>query len=183
MQVLIMRHGDAALQAASDSVRPLTAKGITDSRCMAKWLAGQHVQIDTVLVSPYLRAEQTLTEIRDALSLPAQEEVMPGLTPSGNADSTADYIRFLAEEGRNGVLVVSHLPLVGYLERHCVRRKRHRCLQHRLLPVLNWMMTDAAHCSGTAVPDRLTDYSRRAVSAISISSSNAAVPPHSLGAW
>ena len=111
MQVLIMRHGDAALQAASDSVRPLTAKGITDSRCMANWLAG----IDTVLVSPYLRAEQTLTEIRDALSLPAQEEVMPGLTPSGNADSTADYIRFLAEEGHKGVLVVSHLPLVGYL--------------------------------------------------------------------
>lgn len=115
MQVLIMRHGDAALQAASDSVRPLTAKGITDSRCMAKWLAGQHVQINTVLVSPYLRAEQTLTEIRDALSLPAQEEVMPGLTPSGNAENVADYIRFLAEEGRNGVLVVSHLPLVGYL--------------------------------------------------------------------
>ncbi|AVK38667.1 phosphohistidine phosphatase SixA [Morganella morganii] len=82
---------------------------------MAKWLAGQYVQIDTVLVSPYLRAEQTLTEIRDALSLPAQEEVMPGLTPSGNAENVADYIRFLAEEGRNGVLVVSHLPLVGYL--------------------------------------------------------------------
>ncbi|MBW5406214.1 phosphohistidine phosphatase SixA [Morganella morganii] len=115
MQVFIMRHGDAALQAASDSVRPLTEKGITDSRCMAKWLAGLHFQTDTILVSPYLRAEQTLTEIRDEMSLPVQEEVMPGLTPSGNAENVADYLRFLAEEGRKGVLVVSHLPLVGYL--------------------------------------------------------------------
>ncbi|HCR4033283.1 phosphohistidine phosphatase SixA [Morganella morganii] len=115
MQVFIMRHGDAALQAASDSVRPLTGKGINDSRNMAKWLAGQDILTDTVLVSPYLRAEQTLTEIRDDLNLPAQEEVMPGLTPSGNAESVADYIRYLAEEGRKGVLVVSHLPLVGYL--------------------------------------------------------------------
>lgn len=115
MQVLIMRHGDAALAAASDSVRPLTEKGITESRNMAQWLAAQHLQTDTVLVSPYLRAEQTLTEIRRDLSLPLTDEVMPGLTPSGDAQMIASYIQVLAEEGHRGVLVVSHLPLVGYL--------------------------------------------------------------------
>ncbi|EIH9510490.1 phosphohistidine phosphatase, partial [Escherichia coli] len=32
MQVFIMRHGDAALDAASDSVRPLTTNGCDESR-------------------------------------------------------------------------------------------------------------------------------------------------------
>ncbi len=59
MQVFIMRHGDAALDAASDSVRPLTPCG------------------DVGLVSAYLQA--------------------------------------LANEGTSSVLVISHLPLVGYL--------------------------------------------------------------------
>ncbi|CDK69640.1 Phosphohistidine phosphatase SixA [Klebsiella pneumoniae IS22] len=31
MQVFIMRHGDAALDAASDSVRPLTTNGCDES--------------------------------------------------------------------------------------------------------------------------------------------------------
>ncbi len=37
----IMRHGDAALDAASDSVRPLTTNGCDESRLMANWLKGQ----------------------------------------------------------------------------------------------------------------------------------------------
>ena len=62
MQVFIMRHGDAALDAASDSVRPLTTNGCDESRLMANWLKGQKVEIERVLVSPFLRAEQTLSE-------------------------------------------------------------------------------------------------------------------------
>ena len=52
MQVFIMRHGDAALDAASDSVRPLTTNGCDESRLMANWLKGQKVEIERVLVSP-----------------------------------------------------------------------------------------------------------------------------------
>ena len=44
MQVFIMRHGDAALDAASDSVRPLTTHGCDESRLMANWLKGQKVE-------------------------------------------------------------------------------------------------------------------------------------------
>ncbi|SQC91037.1 Phosphohistidine phosphatase sixA [Cedecea neteri] len=64
MQVFIMRHGDAALDAASDSVRPLTQCGCDESRLMATWLTGQVASIERVLVSPYLRAEQTLDVVR-----------------------------------------------------------------------------------------------------------------------
>ena len=55
-----MRHGDAALDAASDAVRPLTQSDRDDTRLMATWLKGQQVEIARVLVSPFLRAEQTL---------------------------------------------------------------------------------------------------------------------------
>ncbi|MFC0225313.1 phosphohistidine phosphatase SixA [Serratia aquatilis] len=115
MQVLIMRHGEAALDAASDSVRPLTVSGRDESRRMAAWLNSKSVDIERVLVSPYLRAEQTLETVREALTLPEGQEVMPELTPGGDAGLVSCYLLALAKEGVGAVLVVSHLPLVGYL--------------------------------------------------------------------
>lgn len=115
MQVFIMRHGDAALDAASDSVRPLTECGRDESRLMAAWLKGQAESIDRVLVSPYLRAAQTLAVVRDEFPLAGQTDILPELTPGGDAERVADYLQMLATEGVSSVLVVSHLPLVGYL--------------------------------------------------------------------
>ncbi|MFG1174272.1 phosphohistidine phosphatase SixA [Erwiniaceae bacterium CAU 1747] len=115
MQVFIMRHGDAALDAASDSVRPLTHCGCEESRQMAAWLNGQSVEIERVLVSPYLRARQTLNTVREALTLPAGEEVLPELTPGGDPGQVASYLQVLAGQGVKSALVISHLPLVGYL--------------------------------------------------------------------
>lgn len=115
MQVFIMRHGDAALNAASDAVRPLTECGRDESRQMAVWLTDQGERIDRVLVSPYLRAEQTLAVVAKELTLSGQTTVLPELTPGGDAQQVADYLHMLAVEGVSSVLVVSHLPLVGYL--------------------------------------------------------------------
>ncbi|KFK93841.1 MULTISPECIES: phosphohistidine phosphatase SixA [unclassified Serratia (in: enterobacteria)] len=115
MQVLIMRHGEAVLDAASDSVRALTECGRDESRQMAAWLNTKSVNIERVLVSPYLRAEQTLEVVREALVLPEGAEVLPELTPGGDAALVSSYLQVLAKEGVSAVLVVSHLPLVGYL--------------------------------------------------------------------
>ncbi|QNK33844.1 phosphohistidine phosphatase SixA [Serratia sp. JUb9] len=115
MQVLIMRHGEAALDAASDAVRPLTLCGRDESRQMAAWLNTKSVDIERVLVSPYLRAEQTLDTVRAALTLPEGAEVMPALTPDGDAALVGSYLQVLAQQGVKSVLIVSHLPLVGYL--------------------------------------------------------------------
>lgn len=115
MQVFIMRHGDAALDAASDSVRPLTHCGCDETRQMAIWLNGQSVDIERVLVSPYLRAQQTLTQVREVLPLTDGEDVLPELTPGGDPALVACYLQVLANEGVKSALVISHLPLVGYL--------------------------------------------------------------------
>lgn len=110
-----MRHGDAVLDAASDSVRPLTECGCDESRLMAGWLKGQTESIERALVSPYLRAEQTLAIMRDVFSLDGKTDILPELTPGGDADRVADYLQVLAAEGVSSLLIVSHLPLVGYL--------------------------------------------------------------------
>ncbi|WP_455816611.1 phosphohistidine phosphatase SixA [Pseudomonas cerasi] len=115
MQVFIMRHGDAALDAASDSVRPLTHCGCNETRQMAIWLNGKSVDIERVLVSPYLRARQTLNQVREELPLPEGEDVLPELTPGGDPGLVACYLQVLANEGVKSALVISHLPLVGYL--------------------------------------------------------------------
>lgn len=115
MKVFIMRHGDAVPDAASDALRPLSERGVDESQQMARWLDARKPEIDRVLVSPYVRAQQTLAELRGALPLPDETECLPQLTPGGDADVVGDYLRALAGTGVNAVLVVSHLPLVGYL--------------------------------------------------------------------
>ncbi|MET6678648.1 phosphohistidine phosphatase SixA [Citrobacter amalonaticus] len=115
MQVFIMRHGDAALDAASDSVRPLTPCGCDESRLMANWLKGQKVDIERVLVSPFLRAEQTLDVVGGCMNLPGNVDVLPELTPCGDVGLVSAWLQALANEGVATVLVISHLPLVGYL--------------------------------------------------------------------
>lgn len=115
MQVLIMRHGDAVYEAASDAERPLTDQGRDESSLMARWLSRKVADIDRVLVSPYLRARQTLDTLQEYLVLPDGYEVLPELTPGGDAGLVCCYLQVLANEGLNRVLVISHLPLVGYL--------------------------------------------------------------------
>ncbi len=81
---------------------------------MATWLKGQK-WILSVLVSPYLRAEQTLDIVGECMNLPKHVDVMPELTPCGDVGMVSAYLQALANEGVATALVVSHLPLVGYL--------------------------------------------------------------------
>ncbi|MGF1706029.1 phosphohistidine phosphatase SixA [Enterovibrio baiacu] len=118
MHIYIMRHGEAHAFAASDEERQLTELGEHQSAAMAKWLAGQLSSgtLDVVLVSPYIRAQQTWQACEKLL--PAATKVLTdeGITPYGDSEDVAAYLRALiAVDEPESVLVVSHLPLVGYL--------------------------------------------------------------------
>ncbi|MDC9594356.1 phosphohistidine phosphatase SixA [Xenorhabdus sp. IM139775] len=115
MYVFIMRHGDAALDAVSDVARELTPRGCQESQKMACWLSRQSPDIDCILVSPYIRAEQTLKLVRENVTLPDKQEMLAELTPAGDVALVASYLHVLSTQGHQSVLVVSHLPLVGYL--------------------------------------------------------------------
>ncbi|MBU2896441.1 phosphohistidine phosphatase SixA [Vibrio hepatarius] len=116
MKILIMRHGEAEHYAATDAERALTNKGRSDSIKSASLCADKgFVHIDMVLVSPYLRAQQTWQAISSCFNA-KHIKVCDDITPYGDAAHVGDYIAAIAEVERpKSILLVSHLPLVGYL--------------------------------------------------------------------
>lgn len=116
MKIFIMRHGEAEHYAPSDAERALTDRGRSASFAVANACREQGIkQFDKVLVSPYLRAQQTWQEISslfDAKSIETSDDI----TPYGDSEQVADYVNALIElEQLDSILLVSHLPLVGYL--------------------------------------------------------------------
>lgn len=118
MKVFIMRHGEAEAYAASDEERNLTSHGESQSAKIAQWLmAAHHVSFDYVLVSPYIRAQQTWDTIKPILNVAdAKVETSDEITPYGDSDDVVEYVKALGSvEEIENILIVSHLPLVGYL--------------------------------------------------------------------
>lgn len=117
MRIYIMRHGEAQSFAPSDAERPLTACGESHSEQMATQLASQlNANLDLVWVSPYLRAQQTWQAMAKHLPEPKRLMEVDEITPYGEAEEVAAYLKaIIAVERPETVLLVSHLPLVGYL--------------------------------------------------------------------
>ncbi len=118
MKVFIMRHGEAEMFASSDSERELTQRGIDQSLLVAKACAKQgHQTFDLVLVSPYIRAQQTWKAISQVFAVKdGRVEKCDDITPYGDSEDVYDYVCALAEtQSLESILLVSHLPLVGYL--------------------------------------------------------------------
>lgn len=122
MKVLIMRHGEAGHFAESDAQRALTPRGRLESDAVAKVCIEQGItHFDKVLVSPYLRAQQTWQEI-SAYFEAKTVETCEDITPYGQSQHVYDYLCALIEvEQPEQILLVSHLPLVGYLTAEFVK--------------------------------------------------------------
>ncbi|USD66016.1 phosphohistidine phosphatase SixA [Vibrio sp. SCSIO 43136] len=118
MKIFIMRHGEAETFAATDAERALTKRGREQSLLVAKACREQgQADFDLVLVSPYLRAQQTWETIQACFSVDAQKvETCDDITPYGDSETVYHYVLALMETRKiESVLMVSHLPLVGYL--------------------------------------------------------------------
>lgn len=116
MKVFIMRHGEAVHYAPTDEQRALTEHGKDNSIIVARACKQQgYGRFDKVLVSPYLRAQQTWAAISQEFS---SDDVVTSddITPYGQAEDVVEYVSAIAEiESLESILLVSHLPLVGYL--------------------------------------------------------------------
>ena len=118
MKIFIMRHGEAEVIASSDEARHLTDYGRKQSILQGQWLKNHlnstALSVQKVIVSPYVRAQETFELVNSALGNTLNDiEIWSGITPYGNATLVADYLSVLQEEGIESVLLVSHLPLVG----------------------------------------------------------------------
>ena len=76
MKLWILRHGEAEPHARSDAQRNLTEHGREQVRQAAAHLIGQ--SIDTILVSPYVRAQQTAEIVRKVLGAHPHSRLCPG---------------------------------------------------------------------------------------------------------
>ena len=108
MKLWILRHGEAQAHARRDAERELTAHGREQVLHSAAQLLGE--PLDSILVSPYVRAQQTAELVRKALGFTSELIVVPWLTP----DSEPKYaMSKLPDSGH--VLLVTHQPFVGDL--------------------------------------------------------------------
>ncbi|GGD75989.1 phosphohistidine phosphatase SixA [Lacimicrobium alkaliphilum] len=116
MQIFIMRHGEAQSRFSQDASRELTSQGTAESVATGLWLHQSAAEMDLAIVSPYIRARQTLKAIQR--KLPVNEVIhTEDVTPYGNADEFYDYLLALRETRPElkRVLIVSHMPFVSAL--------------------------------------------------------------------
>ena len=108
LHIFIMRHGEAEAVAETDLLRELTPSGQQDILQMVADNADDLALVDTLWVSPYMRAQQTAQLVATQLPKPIQTQTF--LTPAGNPK---DVISALAEHSDQTILIVSHQPLIG----------------------------------------------------------------------
>ncbi|MET1077315.1 MAG: phosphohistidine phosphatase SixA [Pseudomonas sp.] len=110
MKLWLLRHGEAQAHARSDAERVLTARGIAQVQQSAQRLLGQ--DIGAMLVSPYVRAQQTAQQVQLALDPPLPLATVSWLTPDSDLREVLRQLDALDDRPR---LLVGHQPLLGDL--------------------------------------------------------------------
>ena len=111
MRLYLLRHAEAVPHAAPgfarDADRPLTEHGIKQARGVAAGLQALKIELDLVLVSPYVRAQQTAAQVLEAYSRIEHRE-LPELRPEETPRAASLALKAFAE--RRHVLCVGHNP-------------------------------------------------------------------------
>lgn len=111
-ELYIMRHGLAVARGnvgfADDAKRPLQPEGKEKIREVADGLKRVGLELDWVVSSPLVRAEETAKIIAESLASSAAVDICDAMRPGGSHE---EVIAFLAKRpGRTRVLVVGHEP-------------------------------------------------------------------------
>jgi len=119
VKLYIMRHGDAVPSQAmsADQIRPLSQLGEREVITNAQWLRTQlsGEQLDWVITSPYIRAQQTATVLHSVLPS-THQSISDDLVPEADARLFVAWLAAMLQAAPcDQVLVVSHMPLDSYL--------------------------------------------------------------------
>jgi phosphohistidine phosphatase len=112
-RLVVVRHSKAEQSGDTDHARRLLDRGRADAEDAGRWLAGQSVVPDHVLVSAAPRARETW----DALAAGAGWEVEPDLDEglySAGPDTALDLLRQTPPDA-TVLVVVGHNPTMGHL--------------------------------------------------------------------
>lgn len=116
MKLYILRHGEAEGMMARDEERQLTERGREEVASVISARKSELSSVQRILVSPYVRAQQTAEIVSDFLP-DVTLHTTPFLVPESNP---TELLRWLANQcfgdlELDSVLLVSHQPLVGIL--------------------------------------------------------------------
>ena len=115
INIFIARHGEAE-NAFPDCDRKLTNTGINQAKMVSGFLqklCPDFESFEKVIVSPYVRAQETAKYILDGINY-KEIETESLLVPNADSDLLIGYLEPIIEENKN-YLIVSHLPLVGLI--------------------------------------------------------------------
>ncbi|MFT6776409.1 MAG: phosphohistidine phosphatase [Paraglaciecola sp.] len=116
MKLIIMRHGEAERFQLQDNTRDLTSLGEKQASRAGKWLnsyLGEDAFVDIALVSSYLRAQQTYSQLSEQVVV-SKKQVCEDVIPQGDPKIVHDFINVLFEDVSQPsvILIVSHMPFV-----------------------------------------------------------------------
>jgi len=113
MQLFILRHGKAepGHPGEPDSNRRLTEEGKQLSRLVLARAAAAGVQPLTVLVSPYIRAQETAEIAREMLGLRSAALPSNALLPDSHPETLWDEVRLHQQDPQ--LMLVGHNPLLS----------------------------------------------------------------------
>jgi phosphohistidine phosphatase len=112
MDLYLIRHADAVPEGvagvADDASRPLTELGRIQARNLGSKLKALGIHFDVIVVSPMLRAQQTLEEmLHDSPGPAPEQETYDGI---GFEIRPKKLVRFLDQLARQSVAVIGHEP-------------------------------------------------------------------------
>ena len=117
MNLYILRHGIAVEHGApgyeNDDERPLTSKGESKVRMIAKAMKALEISFDIILSSPLVRARETAEIVAEALKAKKRLELTDTLAPQETSKPLIDHLN---EQGEvDDVLLVGHEPFLSRL--------------------------------------------------------------------
>lgn len=114
MELFILRHGHAVAEAPKDSLRELSPDGRIEVQAIIERNKEKLGNINSLVVSPYLRAQQTAEIVLNLLGdIPKVDS--PIFTPGGNPKQAIETLHHMYSEGGSSIMVVGHQPLLGVL--------------------------------------------------------------------
>ena len=116
MELYLLRHGHAVSDGTKDHLRPLSELGEQEIRFTASRFSRELSKVESVFVSPFLRAQQSADLVRDHLNPDVNFYESEFIVPSGDAASTIDMLyEFHAKNSCQSALLVCHNPFIETL--------------------------------------------------------------------
>lgn len=113
MKLYLVQHGQACAKEV-DPNRPLTRQGQADMEQVAAFLKQAGIQVERVIHSGKLRAEQTAQILAESLCPGVTLEARGSINPNGNPKD----FQWQSESRQGDTLMVGHLPFMAKLVSH-----------------------------------------------------------------